>query len=309
MTTVTLYTRPGCEDCAKAEQLLQEIAAHHPHTLLVRDMDANPSWRAEYGDEVPVVVVGNRRLRPPITREAVVSALAIAQALPQAAEGPAGRIETAGDRLARWFTRHWLACFNGFVLLYVGLPFLAPTLMHFGLETPANWIYTIFSPLCHQLAYRCWFLFGLHAAYPRDVFGQTTGINPADYFASRAFLGNPTLGYKVAICERDVAIYGSLFVGGVAFALLRRKVPALPWSLWLIFGILPILLDGGIQLISDLPFGLLPLRESTPFLRTLTGGLFGFASVWFAYPMVQESMDETIQAVEKRDALHSVGRS
>ncbi|MGA2110726.1 MAG: DUF2085 domain-containing protein [Anaerolineales bacterium] len=309
MTTVTLYTRRGCEDCLQVEQLLGEIAARYPHTLLVRDIDDNPSWRAEVGEEVPVVEVGGRRLLPPISREALISALAVAQTFGGATGSRAQQIETAGNSFARWFTLHWLACFNAFVLLYVGLPFLAPTLMYFDLETPAHWIYTIFSPLCHQLAFRCWFLFGQQAAYPRDVFTQWTGIDPNNYWAARAFLGNPLMGYKVAICERDVAIYGSLFVGGVIFAFLRKRLPALPWSLWLIFGILPILFDGGTQLISDLPLGLLPLRESTPFLRTLTGALFGFASVWFAYPMVQESMDDTIQAMEKKEALESLGRS
>ncbi|MGA2821748.1 MAG: DUF2085 domain-containing protein [Anaerolineales bacterium] len=309
MTTVTLYTRPGCEDCLQAEQILREIAARYPHTLLVKDIDTNPRWRAECGEEVPVVEVGGRRLRPPISREALVSALAIALALPDDSGKPARRIERAGDSFARGFTRHWLAAFNVFVFLYVGLPFLAPTLMHLGLEAPAHWIYTIFSPLCHQLGFRSWFLFGERATYPREVFSQFTGIDPNNYWAARAFLGNSRLGYKVAICERDVAIYGSLFLGGLAFGLLRKRLPALPWSLWLLLGILPILLDGGTQLISDLPLGLLPMYESTPFLRTLTGALFGFASVWFAYPMVQASMDETIQAMEKKDTLRSLGRS
>jgi hypothetical protein len=34
----------------------------------------------------------------------------------------------------------------------------------------------------------------------------------------------------------------------------------------------------------------LPYRESTPFLRTLTGGLFGLTTAWFGYPYVEETM-------------------
>jgi hypothetical protein len=35
------------------------------------------------------------------------------------------------------------------------------------------------------------------------------------------------------------------------------------------------------------------MRESTPFLRTLTGGLFGVMNVWLAYPYIEESFAET----------------
>jgi hypothetical protein len=35
------------------------------------------------------------------------------------------------------------------------------------------------------------------------------------------------------------------------------------------------------------------LRESTPFLRTVTGLLFGLLNVWLAYPYLEESMGQT----------------
>jgi uncharacterized membrane protein len=38
---------------------------------------------------------------------------------------------------------------------------------------------------------------------------------------------------------------------------------------------------------------ILPYRESTPFLRVLTGFLFGFGTAWFAFPTIEESMRET----------------
>ena len=41
------------------------------------------------------------------------------------------------------------------------------------------------------------------------------------------------------------------------------------------------------------PLGLLPYRESTPYLRVLTGGLFGFLTAWFGYPVVEETMAAT----------------
>jgi uncharacterized membrane protein len=57
----------------------------------------------------------------------------------------------------------------------------------------------------------------------------------------------------------------------------------------------PIGLDGVSQLpslISIFPDWMI-MRESTPVLRILTGALFGLATAWFLYPMIEESMNET----------------
>ena len=59
-------------------------------------------------------------------------------------------------------------------------------------------------------------------------------------------------------------------------------------------------MDGFSQLISQLPYNLLPFRESTPFLRTLTGVLFGFSTAWFGYPYVEESMKESTQYLQRK---------
>jgi uncharacterized membrane protein len=73
-----------------------------------------------------------------------------------------------------------------------------------------------------------------------------------------------------------------------------------------LIGIGPIGLDGFSQLFSqfDWPFlaSILPYRESTPFLRVLTGALFGFFTAWFAYPGIEESMQETRQFFVKKFA-------
>jgi uncharacterized membrane protein len=69
---------------------------------------------------------------------------------------------------------------------------------------------------------------------------------------------------------------------------------------WVIIGIVPIAIDGGTQLLGSLPFLSAISRESTPFLRTLTGGLFGIMNVFFAYPYLQESMAETIATILPR---------
>jgi hypothetical protein len=44
----------------------------------------------------------------------------------------------------------------------------------------------------------------------------------------------------------------------------------------------------------------LPFRESTPFLRTLTGGLFGLVGALYAYPYVDETMTDTQDMAEDK---------
>jgi len=56
----------------------------------------------------------------------------------------------------------------------------------------------------------------------------------------------------------------------------------------------PIALDGFSQLPGLIP-GLPDIinRESTPFLRTLTGALFGLMTAWYLFPLIEVSMKET----------------
>ena len=93
---------------------------------------------------------------------------------------------------------------------------------------------------------------------------------------------------------------GSILFFGLLYALTGRRIPALPWYLWILIGIVPIGLDGVSQLLSQPPFNFLPFRESTPLLRSLTGFLFGFTTAWFGYPMVEEGMRDTRQVMAKK---------
>src|SRR5258706_14322268 len=67
-------------------------------------------------------------------------------------------------------------------------------------------------------------------------------------FDARQFIGNETVGYKVALSERDVAIYLAILLFGVMIALTGRRIKTLHWALWLLIGIAPIGLDGFSQL-------------------------------------------------------------
>ena len=113
------------------------------------------------------------------------------------------------------------------------------------------------------------------------------------------------VGYKVALCERDVAIYGGILLFGVLFAVTGRRFPPLPWYLWLLAGMVPIALDGVSQLLSQPPLSLIPFRESTPFYRVLTGALFGITTAWFSFPVIEDSMAQSRRFMgEKWARLH-----
>ena len=316
MIKVTLYTRNDCHLCEIAQQYLEELQSTIPHQLQIIDVDSDTRLKSVYGFNVPVVLVGPYKLSAPIEkRDLEISLLAVQhsqeqeQKLDKAIEEGKLLIPvnwTKADAFGHWLSKHYLAVFNILVFLYVGLPFLAPVLMEVNVVGPAQAIYRVYGFVCHQFAFRSWFLFGEQAAYPRAEasvqglisFQEATGLNGADLLSARAFLGNAQLGYKVALCERDVAIYGGILLFGILFAIFRRRIKPIHWVVWILIGIIPIGIDGFSQLISQLPLNLLPYRESTPILRSLTGFLFGFMTAWFGYPYVEESMRENMKFLE-----------
>jgi len=220
----------------------------------------------------------------------------------------------AWNRFSLWFSKHYLHVVMGFLILVVGLAFLAPLLMEWGLPDAAQNIYSLFHLFCHQLAFRSLFLFGEQAFYPRELanieglmtYGEVTGLDEEDFATASAFLGSPEMGYKVALCQRDIAIQSSLLLFTLIFAVARQKIKPIPIYIWFIFGFLSIALDGGTQLLSQLGLqGLswLTPRESAPWQRLLTGALFGLFSAWFILPILRESMLETRFALEKKAVL------
>lgn len=55
---LTLYTRPGCHLCEQASQHLVELQFDFAEA----DVDTQAQWRAAYGDDVPVLCLGERVL-------------------------------------------------------------------------------------------------------------------------------------------------------------------------------------------------------------------------------------------------------
>jgi uncharacterized membrane protein len=212
-------------------------------------------------------------------------------------------------------TRNWLKIALVIIGLYSTLPFAAPTLMQVGATGPANALYTLYSPMCHQFSFRSIFLFGEQTFYPRQIAytdltpyeayaatteGITPGENPTDFepefwLPARQFRGNAEMGYKTTLCARDVMIYLALFAGGLIYAIpaVRRRIRPLPLWIYVIAGLGPIGLDGFSQLLSYEPFNFWSVRETAPFFRLTTGAMFGLMNAWLALPYLEISFSET----------------
>lgn len=232
-------------------------------------------------------------------------------------------------------TRNWLRIAMVVVGLYATLPIVAPTLMKIGATGAANALYTVYSPMCHQFAFRSIFLFGEQAFYPREISDSELGsyedyINEIDDFyegyeatipgfappdpddtttlsrsfwePARFFMGNEQMGYKTAICARDVAIYLAVFAGVLIYSIprVRRRLRPLPFWMYILIGIGPIALDGGSQLLSYEPWNLWAIRETEPFFRVATGATFGLMTAWLGLPYVNMSMRDTRRAIEHK---------
>jgi uncharacterized membrane protein len=205
----------------------------------------------------------------------------------------AARLAAFVDSLVNQIARHWLALFNALIGIFLALPILAPVLMHLGLTGTGHLIYVAYSIVCHQLPERSYFLFGPQIVYTTHQLEALKAVPAGLDIYARMMLrwpGSPQLGYKIAFCERDTAIWGSILLGGLAFARLRagsRALPKLPlWGYALL--LVPMAIDGFTQL-----FG---WRESNWQLRTITGTLFGLATIWLAYPYVQEAMEDVVRS-------------
>jgi uncharacterized membrane protein len=330
---IILYTRNGCELCDQAADKLRELGRAMPLDVTPIDVDSDPILQLELGDQVPVIEVEGNRLESPLDWETVTATLISAAAHEQVRQSKkaTGRKRDTVLRIDRgilWLAKHWVGVLTVIVGLYASVPFLAPLAMEAGFTGLGTVIYRVYSPVCHQFSFRSWFLFGDQTVYPRERAGidqlgsfedyaaaepafngiDLTTLDTDLIYAAKRFVGSPRMGWKVAFCERDVSIYAAITLFGLIFIVLRRAgvtIPKLPFWAYLLIAIAPIGLDGFSQYFANPPFnsfGLAwyPIRESTPFLRVLTGSLFGLGNAWLAYPYIEESMRETVTMLERK---------
>lgn len=155
----------------------------------------------------------------------------------------AGRI----DAVMRTLLRHWLAGVNVLNGLTLAGAALTPLLAARGWTPLATLLYLAYRPLCPQRPDHSYFI----------------------------------AGHKMAFEQRETAIYLGLTLGGLLFALVRRRVRPLDRRA-LALAALPLLVDVLSQTVG--------LRESDWRWRTATGILFALALVWWAFPYLERDL-------------------
>jgi len=226
--------------------------------------------------------------------------------------------------ISRWFEAHWLLVFNGAWGVFVTLPWLAPIFMHWGLTWPGRAVYFIYNFFCHQLPERSWFLFGPRFSYTQAEIAAAWGRTVPEIsneLVRRQFIGTAELGWKVAWSDRMVAMYTSIFIFGLIYALLREytriRLKPVHWFVFLLF-IAPLGLDGTTHLINDalrldfrhyntwavlLTGGAFPpefyvgdlFGSLNSVLRIISGILFGFGVVGFLWPLMESEFSPKLR--------------
>lgn len=168
----------------------------------------------------------------------------------------------------------------------LAVPFLA-----FGNDMSAA--YAAFSVTCHQkLSRSLCVLSDGNGYWIADCTPQegTFVASPDDRNKIEVSYDNVT-GFKMPVCARDIGLYAAMLIGGLAYPLARRLDDEIPPSIFLIIALVPIGLDGGIQIISEM--GILPfVYESTNAVRLLTGAIAGLAAAFYAIPILVNLVSE-----------------
>ncbi|HLG76226.1 MAG TPA: DUF2085 domain-containing protein [Ktedonobacteraceae bacterium] len=156
-------------------------------------------------------------------------------------------LNATGERVGDFLINYWPHVITALLGIIVGAAIAVPFLSYFGLDAIAKPIFYTLHYVCAQIPSHSFYIFG----------------------------------HQLGLCARNFSIYASMFVGSLIFVLSKKRLPGIPWWLWVLL-ILPMAVDGTTQM-----FG---LRESSWELRLLTGTLFGLGNVLFALPLMQRSL-------------------
>jgi uncharacterized membrane protein len=213
-----------------------------------------------------------------------------------------------------WIAHHWFGIFLAVYGAWVFTPWLAPVFMKLGWSDAGRTVYFIYSFFCHQLPERSFFFFGEKTMYSLREIG-TAWQNSDNPFVLRGFIGNSTMGWKVAWSDRMVSFYTSVWFFAVLWWPFRKKIKPISWWVFALL-LLPIAVDGITHAISDfagIGFG---FRDTNRWLavltnfsmsmefyvgdalgsfnswaRLITGLLAGFGITWLAFPYIYQSQN------------------
>src|SRR2546421_9282488 len=158
-------------------------------------------------------------------------------------------LERTTQRFGEFLLNYWAHIITAVLGLLIATALSIPFLSYFGLDAIAKPLFFSLHYVCAQIPSHSFYIFG----------------------------------HQLGLCARNLSIYTSMFIGSLIFVLSKKRLPGIPWWLWLLL-ILPMAWDGLTQM-----FG---LRESDATLRVLTGTLFGLANMWFALPLMHKTLQE-----------------
>jgi uncharacterized membrane protein len=160
-------------------------------------------------------------------------------------------MNNTGRFVSNLLINHWATMITWLLGILVFAALSVPFLSYFGLDGISKQIFFALHMVCAQIPSHSFYIFG----------------------------------HQLGMCARNFSIYASMFIGSLIFVLSKKRIPGIPWWIWVLM-ILPLALDGTTQM-----FG---WRESTWELRVLTGTLFGLGNVWFALPLIQKTILESL---------------
>ena len=159
-------------------------------------------------------------------------------------------LEQTTQRFGEFLLNYWANVLTIVLGMLVATALAIPFLSYFGLDAIAKPLFFALHYVCAQVPSHSFFIYG----------------------------------HQLGLCARNFSIYTSMFIASLIFVLTRKRLPGIPWWIWVLM-ILPMAWDGITQM-----FG---LRESTWVLRAITGTLFGLGNIWFVLPLIQKTLDET----------------
>jgi uncharacterized membrane protein len=172
-----------------------------------------------------------------------------------------GRLQYAVGTLIAGLFRHWPITLSS---LAGSLSFVALAVTIMPDQSHTGWAYFIFRFLCHQRPERSFFL----------------------------------RGRQVPLCERCLALYLGIWLGGAIFVLSRRKSGIhQPW----------VLIAAWIPLLADAITQWLGFRESNAILRVWTGALAGVVLALFVLRRISKGMDQvgcTVRDIFRYHEIH-----
>ena len=121
-----------------------------------------------------------------------------------------------------WISQHWFTTFLIIYGIWVWLPFLAPVFMNLGWTGLGKAVYFIYSFFCHQLPERSFFFFGEKTMYSLSEI-QAAWQDTVNPMILRQFIGNETMGWKVAWSDRMISFYSGVWLFALLWYSVRRR--------------------------------------------------------------------------------------